>query len=132
MNRDIEKRIGRLNCDIVSYWRTLEIESIWLFLAAIGCWSIDSYVYQLAAFSITLLLFMHRVFRRHSNFTPFTKRIAGIENDINSELEGEIRRERLEEILLLKTKISFLPLMKSNYIFSICFIFTFLSFMHAI
>ena len=130
MNREIEKKIEILKSDIDAYWRTLEVESIWLFLAAIGCWGVDTYWHQFTAFSITFFLFVHRVLQKHANFKPFSKRIKAIQNEINSKLEGEAKKERVVALDLITSKISLIPIMKSNCVFLVCFIYTCLSFLH--
>jgi hypothetical protein len=47
--------------NIEEYRRALEAESVWLFLAILGCWSVSDFHIQLFAFCVTALFFCIQV-----------------------------------------------------------------------
>ena len=123
--------IDAYNKNIDQYLQALQTESVWLFLAVLGCWSVSSELYlQTIAFSITLVFFGIQVNSRLSHKKTFD----GFEREINDLIErelvsGPLKKYYQGELKKLQGKrLSKMKLLKTAPMFVICFAFFALSF----
>lgn len=92
-------RILDLKLQIQNRYNTLNLEALWLFVATLGCWSVNHYIAQLAALIIVPFLFFYRVYEGKKTSTTFDKLLKEIRKDIEkSILRGDARLARFREL----------------------------------
>lgn len=104
--RKLQNEIKSYDDNIDQYRLALTTESIWLFLATLGCWSVNSGSYlQTLAFIVTLIFFTSRVLahlKENKSFSNFEKSIKElIEGEF---ISGPKKEYYLQELLGLKSK----------------------------
>lgn len=57
-NIEIKDKLSNLESHINSYRDSLNAEGVWLFLATLGCWSVNGFWYQIIALMITFFCFL--------------------------------------------------------------------------
>ncbi len=57
IRQDFIKRIDELRIQITSRYSTLNLEAIWLFVATLGCWSVNQPIVQIIALILVLVFF---------------------------------------------------------------------------
>ncbi len=57
IRQDFIKRIDELRIQITSRYSTLNLEAIWLFVATLGCWSVNQPIVQIIALILVLVIF---------------------------------------------------------------------------
>ncbi len=57
IRQDFIKRIDELRIQITSRYSTLNLEAIWLFVATLGCWSVNQPIVQIIALILVLVVF---------------------------------------------------------------------------
>jgi hypothetical protein len=116
--------------NIDQYRKALQTESVWLFLAILGCWSVIGNGYlQAFAFCITIVFFSVQVashLTHRNTFNSFESRIKKlIEREF---ISGSVKDHYLEKFGQLKEKrASKIQALKAAPMFSLCFIFLFWS-----
>lgn len=116
-------RIDNLKTRITNRYNTLNIEAIWLFVATLGCWSVDQPYVQIIAIIIVLVLFASRVSKEHKFGSTFGEDLKKIRIEIeNSPLEGDTKKARLYELdeinknlLSLKSMHKYTPMFLLGY-----------------
>ncbi|TPA32212.1 hypothetical protein [Vibrio parahaemolyticus] len=61
VRRDFIVRIEDLRGQITTRYNTLNLEAIWLFVATLGCWSVDQSIIQMTALILVLVFFSSKV-----------------------------------------------------------------------
>ena len=125
MNNLIVNEIADFKEHIHHYRDTLNSESIWLFLAVIGCWGVPDAQTQKISFGITVVIFFHRMLSKIKDSRSFTRMLKDLEEMIHTELPiGDTQKARLFELQRIKRKnLSAKATFKSSIIFIICFMF---------
>lgn len=137
MNKvQILKDIEGLKKAIIAYHHKLNNESIWLFLATMGSFSVYPKALKFYALSIIIFLFTSKVIKFRKANIPFEEKersyrwyIDDIRKDIDECLyiDSEITkcRKKLDEC---KKLFYFSSLVKNNMTFFLCYIFSALTF----
>ncbi len=130
----IEERIESFRRDINIYHASLKKESVWLFLATVGCLGIPNKTIQLIAFLITVILFVTRIKNELNDTRPFKNIIDSIKNDIHEKLpeDNDYKKDRLYDLKQIEDSlnVSFFLFFIKFPIFAICWSFYALSFVH--
>ncbi|HGH8099633.1 TPA: hypothetical protein ACJOGZ_003685, partial [Vibrio cholerae] len=99
IRQDFIKRIDELRIQITSRYSTLNLEAIWLFVATLGCWSVNQPIVQIIALILVLVFFSYKVSEDKTYSSTFVKVLKDIRKDIdNSILEGDVKKARLHEV----------------------------------
>ncbi|ELB2807855.1 hypothetical protein ACOGST_004642 [Vibrio alginolyticus] len=99
VRREFIKRIEDLKSQISSRYNILNLEAIWLFVATLGCWSVDQKHVQMLAILLVLVFFSAKVAKDQKYDTTFARMLKDIRNDIEeSILEGDSKKARLHEL----------------------------------
>ena len=112
--------------NIDEYRRALQAESVWLFLAVLGCWSVsgNSYI-QTFAFFITLAFFGIKVSSKLTHRRTFNSFESSIQDLIKREfISGPAKDDYSNKLSLLKEKrASNIQPLKAAPMFFLCFVF---------
>ncbi|ENM5791916.1 hypothetical protein V4V45_003831 [Vibrio mimicus] len=113
IRQDFIKRIDELRIQITSRYSTLNLEAIWLFVATLGCWSVNQPIVQIIALILVLVFFSYKVSEDKTYSSTFVQVLKDIRKDIdNSILEGDVKKARLHEVD--KNLLSFVSISKST------------------
>jgi hypothetical protein len=128
LNDEITLEISKFDKDIDEHREALEKESVWLFLATLGCYGVTNNDFlQTIAFLITFAFFISRVNSRKnkSNTKLFILREKEIKKMITSKLNpGDIQQEQLNNLKKIRNeKLTLFQHIRSNPMYIICFIF---------
>jgi len=96
-NSKLKSKVSDLRHDIESHQNTLNFEAIWLFIATLACWSVDTNAGPLRLFAVGLVFtfFLERVFENKKNQKSFGKRAEEIRDEIKEfELEDDAKKAR--------------------------------------
>lgn len=128
----IEDSLADLQIHIREYRAYLNEESIWLFLATLGCWSVAGQGIQFVALAITVILFGRRFYEKLTDKQSFSKIIQSLEARITAEMpEGDSRKARLYDLAQLKKiELSSITALKKTWVFLLCWGFYALTFAH--
>lgn len=69
----IKNQINEYENHIDTYWSSLNTEGVWLFLATLGCWSVNHAESQLFAIVIAVILFSYRIIVKISDKRSFPR-----------------------------------------------------------
>lgn len=124
-NKECELEIQKFSELIDTHYDALNQEAIWLFLATLGCLSIENNeLIQSVAYLIAFFLFAYRVYSKTKNKRPFDFIYKDIKLYIEKNLEpSDTRKARLHDLDTEKKKFSFFQMVKRNFIFIVCYIF---------
>lgn len=102
----LKAEIEAYDKNIAEYRRALQTESVWLFLAVLGCWSVSSNSYiQTFAFLITIAFFCIRAASKLTYGRTFNSFESSIEDLIEREfISGPAKDDYLSRLALLKKK----------------------------
>lgn len=102
----LKAEIEAYDKNIDEYRRALQTESVWLFLAVLGCWSVSSNSYiQTFAFLITIAFFGIRVASKLTYGRTFNSFESSIQDLIEREfISGPAKDDYLSRLALLKKK----------------------------
>lgn len=92
----IEYKISKTELMIEQHHQRLETESLWLFIATLGCWSINNPIIAVIALFIVLLYFADTITREIRKYPSFPKMISEIERtlkEFNSEDDWKLARK---------------------------------------
>ena len=96
----IESELERLRIHIREYTILLREEGVWLFIATLGCWSVNWWVLQLPAIALTFGLFLHRFFGKLTNRKTFRTLIEGLKSRIEAEaVNDQARKAHLYDLI---------------------------------
>ncbi|CAK1695586.1 SMODS and SLOG-associating 2TM effector domain-containing protein [Vibrio crassostreae] len=99
IRREFITRIEDLKAHISNRYNALNLEAIWLFVATLGCWSVDQIHLQIVALILVLVFFSSKVSKDKKYDTTFIQILKDIRADIeNSVLEGDTKKARLHEL----------------------------------
>lgn len=99
VRREFIVRIDDLRSQISSRYNTLNLEAIWLFVATLGCWSVNQVYVQMLAIILVLIFFSSKVAKDQNYDTTFARLLKDIRKDIEeSVLEGDTKKARLHEL----------------------------------
>lgn len=131
-NEEIKQKISDFETHIDAYWAPLNTEGVWLFLAILGCWSVDHRSFQYFALAITVILFTNRIVSKVKDKRTFSKIRKDIENLIITDLEeGDTKKARLHDLTQIQTvKPSAKNTVKSTIIFILCYSFLIATYFH--
>lgn len=117
--------LSEFESNIDRYRDSLNKEGVWLFLATLGCWSVNNPPIQLFAISITGILFTYRIYSKLSDKRAFPTIIKDLEIIIRTKLEeGDTQKERLHDLQQIRdVKLSTVNHLKSTGIFLLCYLF---------
>ena len=86
-------RILSLEAVVIEHYRRLDEESIWLFVAIIGCWSISVSWVQLLALAIIFYFLYRNVFDGLNLNSSYSRELKDIRKEIDS---SELDQEQIE------------------------------------
>ncbi|WP_229008789.1 hypothetical protein [Methylophilus sp. Leaf408] len=124
-NEEIKKKLVEFEDHIDMYRASLNSEGIWLFLATLGCWSVNHAPSQILAFSITFILFTYRIALKFSDTRLFSTKTKELEELIKRKLEDpDTQKARLFDLHQIKViKLASKNHLKSVSIFLLCYFF---------
>ncbi|KFA99422.1 hypothetical protein [Vibrio sp. ER1A] len=133
VRRDFIVRIEDLRGQITMRYNTLNLEAIWLFVATLGCWSVDQPIIQIIAIILVLIFFSSKISKDKKFESTFTKVLKDIKFDLEeSFLEGDVKKARLHELddidknlLGLRSIYKSTPMFLMGYGFWVVSLFTF-------
>ncbi|OOE65896.1 hypothetical protein BZG20_10930 [Salinivibrio sp. IB868] len=133
VRRKFIERIEDLKSQISSRYNILNLEAIWLFVATLGCWSVDQKYVQMLAILLVLVFFSAKVAKDKKYDTTFARMLKDIRNDIEgSILEGDSKKARLHELeeinnnlLGIKSIYRSTPMFLMGYAFWVISVFVF-------
>lgn len=96
----INKGIGELKENIEIYRSSLDKESVWLFLATVACYEMDSnfQAFKAFAFLVTLSLFGKLAKKKLNDKRPFKNVLISLRNDVNMLTDKVEKDELLKEL----------------------------------
>ena len=99
INERMQDAIERFRYDLAAHTRKLESEGVWLFLATLGCWSVNQKAIQAIAILSTMFLFGLLLFEGKADSRTVPQRRRALEARIRAQLhdEGSVRA-RLDEL----------------------------------
>lgn len=122
------KKIYEFHENIENYRRSLNLEAIWLFVATLGCWSVNNDIIRVFSLSITFFLFSFQAYHRLPNKKSFEKIRMEAQREINALPNPEIKDQYQKELdEIVSTKLSTSSAIAGSSIFCLCFSFWFLS-----
>jgi hypothetical protein len=99
---EIRTRIEILGREIDEYHRELNLLSIWLFLAIVGCWGIPQKLFQLGAFLISICFCVWQLIQGSRNRKSFHSQFKDIQEELLnphlSDDERDANRHRLTQV----------------------------------
>ena len=124
-NSEFISKIEGIRNAIERHHQTLNIEAIWLFLATLGCWSVNVKWLQIAAILIVFVLFFYKVYENRKGQKSSAKRLKEIKVEIEkSNLATDSKKARLFDISELQYELlSFKSIYKRMPQFLICYAF---------
>ena len=120
----LKAEIEAYDRNIDEYRRALQTESVWLFLAVLGCWSVSSNSYiQTFAFLITIAFFCIQVTSKLTYGRTFNSFESSIQDLVEREfISGPAKDDYLNRLALLKKKrASNIQPLKVAPMFFLCF-----------
>jgi len=126
LNEEVKKEIYEFELHIDNFWRALNTEGVWLFIATLGCWSVDQKWAQIFAIIITFSIFTYRISSKQDDKRTFSKITKDIENKIKNKLKKneDTMKARLHDLNEIKNvKLSTKNSIKSNLMFLMCYSF---------
>lgn len=125
--------IDSFSANIRQYHESLNYEGIWLFLAALGCWSVVGVIYVAFALVATFLLFAWRLNEKRIEKRTFSKVIKALEERINQELPYNDHRTGLLDKLrkLREVELSWRKVTRSAWPFLVSWLFFGATLFHA-
>jgi len=133
-NEEIKQTISVYENHIEQYWYSFNTEGVWLFLATLGCWSVNEPNIQVFAIVITAVLFSYRIYLKLPEKRSFKTISAEIQETITQTIgldndTGKARMYELEQIN--RVKLSLTNTIKSTIIFLVCYSFLGLTLIHS-
>lgn len=126
--------IEEFSANIRQYHASLNDEGVWLFLAALGCWSVTGGAYVAMSLLATFLLFAWRLNEKRIEKRGFSKVIKSLRERIDKGLPYDERRtdllNRLQE--LQGAELSVRKVMRSAWPFLISWFFFGATFLHSL
>ncbi|WP_109078212.1 hypothetical protein [Aggregatibacter kilianii] len=128
---EIIEEIEKLNFSITNYHTRLNDESVWLFLATLGCYGVSPWWVKIIALIFVFILFANKVAKFRKEEIPFGSKlysyseyITYIDVLIDKHLQNDEKKECLQRLGECNQLISLKSLLsKRNLIFLMCFIF---------
>lgn len=77
-------------------------QEIWLFIATLGCWSVNIPLIQVIAVILLFCIFIFNSKQEMTDKRAFHKIEKDIENDIDSNLTGDTKKARLYDLGLVE------------------------------
>ena len=121
----LKAEIADYDKNIDEYRKALQTESVWLFLAVLGCWGVSNKGIQIFAFVLAIIFFGIQVSSHLTHRRTFSSFEKDIEKLIDSEfISGPLKDDYHESLRLLKEKrASNIQPLKAAPMFVLCFIF---------
>lgn len=128
-NTELLSKIDILRNDIARHLQVLNIEAIWLFLATLGCWSVDIEWVRILAVGIVFVLFFYKVYENKKDDRSWGQRINQILEEIKlSNIDEDFKKARMYDLdIIKKDKLSFKNIYKTTPTFLICYLFWIIS-----
>ncbi len=125
----LKNSLNRFSEGIDRYRETLNQEGVWLFLATLGCWSVQGDWTVLIALLLTFALFSYRVYGRVEYRRTFAASLRDLRAEVaSSSLAEDMKKDRLRDIQQLEsTKLSNFRHAKETAVFLFCYSFLVLS-----
>jgi hypothetical protein len=126
----VEEEISTFQRDVLKYRKVLNDESVWLFLATLGCWSVTNGILQFVALIVTFHIFFKRRANLSKDTRTFPEWIKMIEERIaQTSLPEDFKKARLFDLAAFQRKeMSHLTFIKKNWVYFVCWTFYFLTF----
>lgn len=83
LETELENKIIDFEIYIKSRHEDLKIQAIWLFVATLGCWSVNQIATQIIALFIVFFLFFSKLSKNKKGDESFPERISNIKKEIN-------------------------------------------------
>ncbi|HEY8160370.1 MAG TPA: hypothetical protein VIF10_16885 [Methylobacter sp.] len=104
-NAKILKSMTDLETRVKKYNENLNNSGVWLFLATLGCWSVDPPYIKIMAVVFTFTIFSHQLITRLDSFKLFSTDVTKIKEAIEkSSLLKDLKQSRLFELQGLEKK----------------------------
>ena len=131
---EILEKIDTLYVSMVNYHAKLNSESVWLFLATLGCYSVHPFLLRGIALLVVLSLFISKAERFRKEEIPFGKKLYSYEKyityiDVLIEeyllIDNTARDECIKKLEKCKKQISYKTIFFSGKYttFTMCFLF---------
>lgn len=105
-NDGLECNINTLAILIRLRYEDLRIQSIWLFVAILGCWGINQKETQLLALFIVFFLFYSKLTKNKGGNLSFAKQIKNINSEIdNSSFDKDIKKARRYDLGKIESEL---------------------------
>lgn len=133
-NETIKQQLIQFEAHIDAYRVSLNTEGVWLFLATLGCWSVNHAPSQLFAVLITFILFSYRIWSKMGDNRLFSSITEDLEEKIKTKLkDGDTKKARLHDLYQIRdVKLAMKSHLKSTAIFLLCYSFLIVSLVHFI
>ncbi|WP_083704509.1 hypothetical protein [Serratia oryzae] len=123
-NEVIKSKLHAYEIHIDEFRSSVNKEGVWLFIATLGCWSVDQRLALFCALAITFILFTYRIYSKLSDKRPFSIIEKEIEENIRKYLDGDTQKARLHDLSEIKrNKHSLIHTFKSSFIFFLSYSF---------
>ena len=129
------KKIMFLLRQIDDYWKSLNIEGVWLFVTTLGCWSVSEKSLCIFALFISAAIFVIRIYVRLPIKETFLSQIEELQSSVkgSAEVEDSVKNQYIVEIENIKNKkLSILNSLSNVVVFGMCFMFWAFTFNHFI
>lgn len=103
INKEKQRTILKFEQKIIEYHQNLNSAGIWLFVATLGCWSVnDDGYFRIAAVLITFFLFTHQLISKLPSYKLFKTELKEIESQIDETPlprdSKDARKRKLEQV----------------------------------
>ncbi len=129
----MKDEINKIEADIIAWRNTLDLAGVWLFLATLGCWSVPTGWLRFVALVTAIFLFFWRLSGVREDSRPFDKRIGELELRIEVDFGDSDQGKSLQHelIQMRKSHLSLASFKKSGFVYFICTMFWFISFVNS-
>ena len=125
----ISKHIKNYRQQIVDFRSQASLHAIALFILIVSCWGISIPRLRIFAAILSAIIFIYKSIQTMSDKRTFNKIKKDIEEDINRNLTGDIRKARLYELGLVEEyRKAIRPALSAFFILFSCFLFYIISF----
>lgn len=95
-----EDKLDKIKTEVENYNRNLNESGIWLFVATLGCWSVDHFNLRALALVFMFLIFAHRLLSGLDSFKSFASRLKKQESEIdNASLDEKTKKSLKYDII---------------------------------
>ncbi|MBE4205870.1 hypothetical protein HYO03_22645 [Vibrio parahaemolyticus] len=122
---ELVKKISQFEDEIVEHYSRLNSESVWFFVATIGCWSIDKLIPLFFAMLLIVIYFTFRIFDGVNWRQSFKSQLKNLREQIDkAQLAVEEKKELIGSLTIIQEEyLGLLHVLKHNAKFVLAWIF---------